>query len=82
MSRKNSTNGMSVLGRRNGVIFVRLPPELQAPIDSCICPYCKAHPDQPPMWDTLAVAQEDTPCRRNGHTWTVHMPDWRDAIVD
>lgn len=75
---RNLANGMFVLGQRDGTLFVRLPVELQTPIDGCRCPYCTAHPDQPPMWDTLAIstAKPKPTCH---HTWTVHMPDGCDA---
>lgn len=91
MHQRNLTNGMTILGMRDGTIFVRLPPELQTEIDAgpdlpesdprksgwanaCCCPYCKSNPDKRPMWDTLAI-----PTDALGHTWTVHMPDGRDA---
>jgi hypothetical protein len=82
---KNLTNGMSVLGRRDGVVFIRLPDELAVPIaadpsnpgvPACRCPYCKAHPELTPKWDTLAVQQQSG---KPDHTWTVHMPDHTDA---
>ena len=71
---RNLANGMRVMGQRGGVVFMRLPPELQTPIDGCRCPYCAAHPDRPPMWDAVAVSTV-----KLDHTWTVHMPDCRDA---
>ena len=48
-------NGEKVT-KRNSTYFVALPIEVQKPVPggSCQCPYCKAHPDKPPMWDTLA----------------------------
>lgn len=73
---RNLTNGMRVLGRRGNTLFIRLPTELQTPIDLCRCPYCAAHPNEPPMWDTLAVAQGEVD---RDFTWTVHMPDCSDA---
>ena len=78
---QNLTNGMVVLGRREGVMFIRLPDALQVPIDRCGCPFCKAHPDKTPMWDTLAVHVDADPrsTRSQDYTWTVHMPDPTDA---
>jgi hypothetical protein len=73
MHQRNLTNGMMVLGTIGDTIFVRLPPELQTPSlpgTPCRCPYCAAHPDETPMWDTLAV-----PTAGDRHTATVHMPD-------
>ena len=64
-------NGQRIIANFGGVVFVRLPPELQRTIDSCRCPYCEAHPDQCPRWDTLAISYDG----RAGYTWTVHMPD-------
>lgn len=63
-------NGGPIIARFGGVIFVRIPLELQRPIDSCHCDYCK-RTGEPPTWDTLAVPVE--PDQR--HAWTVHMPD-------
>lgn len=76
----NLLNGMKVLGRRNNTLYVRIPVWLQQPIDGCSCTYCKTHPKEPPMWDTLAIATGTENVRRNDHTWTVHMPDANDAI--
>lgn len=68
-----STLSMKVLGYRPGVIYLRLPKELRRPITSgCDCKYCKAHPDIPPTWDTLAVPTGDKPDQTS---WTVHMPE-------
>ena len=58
--------------RRGNTIFVALPKAIQQPINGgCQCPYCKAHPNDYPMWDTLAICADD----KHGHTWTVHYPD-------
>jgi hypothetical protein len=67
--------------RSTGGLYFRIEPELQEPIDpngatrGCACAYCKAHPDQVPKWDTLAVHPQSR------WTWRVHMPDpsndWR-----
>jgi hypothetical protein len=56
--------------------FVSLPVPLQRPITGgCQCAFCKAHPNRPPMWDTLATDGVDS--------WTVHYPEpWhREEIV-
>lgn len=75
-----NVNGMSVLGRRGNTIFMRLPVELRRPIDGgCRCPYCEAHPECVPLWDTLAVAQNGAAKGCNDVTWTCHMPDPRNA---
>lgn len=74
----NLTNGMKVLGRNGGTLFVRLPDELQTPCNGCSCAWCKAHPDKTPMWDTLAIAISK-PSKGTDTTWTVHMPDPSDA---
>lgn len=74
-------NGAAVIGRTRDTIFVRLPDALQRPCGTCRCPYCTAHPERPPMWDTLAVSVEKS--HPVDYTWTVHMPDpssVRDAI--
>ncbi len=73
MSTQNPTNGMDVLGQYKNTIFIRLPESVSAVIEwGCECPYCKAHPDIKPRWDTLCVPTNDPLAK---HTWTVHMPD-------
>ncbi len=80
MSKTNLTNGLPVLGRRGNTVFIRLPDELQVVIEGgCKCPYCKEHPGVAAKWDTLAVGQEKPTDGRTDYTWTVHMPDPRDA---
>jgi hypothetical protein len=57
-------------GKDKRTLFVSLPVELRSPIPGgCHCNYCKAHPDQIPTWDTMAVAPDQR------HTWTVHYPE-------
>jgi hypothetical protein len=56
-----------MLETRKGTTFIRLPLSLQRPIADCQCPYCKGHPANPPMWDTLATDGETS--------WTVHYPE-------
>jgi hypothetical protein len=53
-----------------GAVYVRIPRELQQPIDICRCTYCVAHPDHRPTWDTLGVPLA------GGYTWTLHAPEW------
>lgn len=54
----------------DGTVFLPLPEKMWRPVPfGCECTYCKAHPNKPPMWDTLA-----------GHpdkewTWVVHYPE-------
>jgi hypothetical protein len=73
----SNLNCMRILGKRGGAIFIRIPVELQRPIPpGCECRWCKAHPKLEPMWDTLAVPIDPT---HDDWTYTVHMPDPRDA---
>jgi hypothetical protein len=56
-----------------GTLLVALPVALQRTIEGgCACPHCVAHPNETPMWDTLAI---DAKAQR--HTWTVHYPEMR-----
>ena len=50
-------NGLrSELARNQKTVFVALPMECWRPIQGgCGCPYCKAHPELIPHWDTLVV---------------------------
>ena len=60
---------------RKGTLFVRLPGNLQRPINGgCQCSHCKARPGSTPMWDTLAI---DTATDRpvTVRAWTVHYPE-------
>lgn len=58
-----------------GTLFVSIPAELAAPIPGgCQCDYCKAHPEETPKWDTLALPAKARN-KQGEHTWTVHMPD-------
>lgn len=51
-------------------IFIPLPPLARRPIaGGCQCAFCKAHPDQTPQWDTLAVSPGTK------YAWTVHYPE-------
>jgi hypothetical protein len=68
-------NGAVVLGRWRDTIYIRIPRELQKPVNGgCGCDYCKAHPEAMPMWDTLCVGTK-TPTRGNDYSWTVHLPN-------
>jgi hypothetical protein len=49
-------------------MFIPLPTRLRRPITGgCECPFCKAHPHQQPMWDTLATDGKES--------WTIHYPE-------
>lgn len=57
-------------------IFVALPMECWRPIQGgCGCPFCKAHPELIPHWDTLVVDAARTAKRRD-HTTTCHYPEF------
>lgn len=62
---------MDVIARTDSAVYLRIPKELQRPIDKCQCPYCKAHPEVAPTWDTLVVPVGNS----TGYASTVHMPD-------
>jgi len=56
--------------RGGGVLFLRIPRELQRPmVGACACDYCAAHPLEAPTWDTLAV-----PTTAGEYTYAVHLP--------
>jgi hypothetical protein len=56
--------------RKDGTTFMPLPSTMHKPITGgCECPFCHAHPDKTPMWDTLA----GHPDKR--YTWVVHYPE-------
>ena len=63
-------NGLTVK-RRGNTIFIPLPKSEQMPCDGCSCLYCKAHPGQVPMWDTVAVSV----LSQSRYTWVVHAPE-------
>jgi hypothetical protein len=69
-----SAQGWPVIQQLVDAVYVRLPKELQRPTGGCSCAYCKAHPKEVPMWDTLAIPLGPV---RNRTTWTVHAPEWR-----
>lgn len=56
-------------------IFLRLPEELQRPIDRCECETCKAGAQ--PFWDALAIRATQPPKDQNDFSYTVHMPPGR-----
>ena len=71
----NIGNGWSVIDVRTEgdtrVVYVRIPRDVATAIDGgCCCEYCKAHPEEIPQWDCLAVCDE-----YGDHSWTVHYPD-------
>jgi hypothetical protein len=59
-------------------VYVRLPRALQQPTNGCSCPYCREHPDDPPMWDTLAIPLYPKQ-HPDAYAFTVHAPDWTPA---
>ncbi len=63
--------------RSGNTIFVALPAEARLPMMPalCSCAYCKSHPDQKPMWDTLAIGA-DAPEGRTDTAFTVHFPEF------
>lgn len=64
-------NGADVIAHdtKSGAIYVRLPTQLQRPIDGgCSCAYCKENLTLIPAWDTWAIPPKGT-------AWCVHMPD-------
>src|SRR5258708_5311515 len=69
---KNVLNGMSVIARAKDAVYLRIPKELQVPCNGCDCPYCKAHLNEVPSWDTLGVP---TANKRLNTAWTLHMPN-------
>jgi hypothetical protein len=75
-------NGASVIARARDTIFVRIPEQLQAPIDGgCCCDYCTKAKERnqfyTPRWDTLAIGASRIPdgVHKNDFVSTVHMPD-------
>lgn len=79
--RRNSCNGMSILGQLNNTVFIRLPLNISVEIlGGCQCPYCEAHPDIPPRWDMLCVPFDTGESLGGDHTWTIHMPEVMPSI--
>jgi hypothetical protein len=78
---RETLNGQPIYVSDNGsTLFIPIPVELAAPIgNTCGCPYCKAHPDEEPMWDALAIAAKPNTKGGGEHTWTVHFPGLRDG---
>lgn len=80
----NGLNGANVIAHEDGsgTTYVRLPVQLQRPIEAtgnvrCSCQFCQAHPNLMPSWDTLAIP-------KSGTAWVVHMPDpksFRDTLA-
>ena len=60
------------LSKDKKTIFVALPRALwRTALDGrCGCSWCKAHPDQPAMWDTMVI---DATGKRD--TSTCHYPE-------
>lgn len=74
-----STLSMAVLATTADAVYLRLPRELQRPIeDGCQCAHCQKDYHATPAWDTLVVPT--APFNRSmsygeWHSYTVHMPD-------
>jgi len=67
--------GWPVLRVWAGAVYVRIPRESAELIeDGCSCTYCKAHPNEPPRWDTLGIPIAGSRWR---FTWTLHAPEWK-----
>ena len=66
---------MPAIARAGGAVYLRLPRELRRPAGECSCDYCKAHPEEMPMWDTLVVGEKAPTRLVHDATWTVHLPD-------
>jgi hypothetical protein len=69
--------GAAIIARTKLAVYVRIPRELQqqALDGKCDCLYCKSHPGETAMWDTLVVSTEAPPSRGRDYAWTVHLPD-------
>ena len=67
-------NGQQIfVSNDGGTLFVPIPKELAQDIPGgCDCPYCKAHPNETPKWDCLALPAK--PEAKTSHVWTVHYP--------
>lgn len=67
--------GWPVLRIWAGAIYLRIPSELQRPIDGgCHCTHCLAHPKEAPAWDTFGV-----PLEQGKASWVLHAPEWRSS---
>ena len=73
-----NVQGWRVIRQDADAVYLRLPVELQRPIDGgCKCKHCRDFPDRVPSWDTLGV-----PLKNVGQipwaqtTWTLHAPEW------
>ncbi len=54
-------------------IFIALPKEAWRPINGgCACPFCKAHPELAPQWDTMTVDASG----KSKYTWICHYPEF------
>ena len=68
-------NGTTIIARTKDAAYIRIPRELQQPINGgCECYYCKANPDITPKWDTLLVPTT-RPRKGNDYVSHVHMPE-------
>ena len=74
-----ATLDMRVLATTADAVYLRLPCELQRPIEGgCQCEHCKKDFHATPAWDTLVVPSREAKAGASyfaWHTFTVHMPD-------
>lgn len=65
-------NGAKVM-RRGETIFTPLASQAKRLIPGgCQCDWCKSHPNETPMWDTLAIDATS----EHSNAWTVHYPEF------
>lgn len=74
-----STLSMAVLATTKDAVYLRLPRELQRPIEGgCQCEHCAKDYHATPAWDTLVVPTVE-PLRNSRysdwHSTVVHMPE-------
>lgn len=58
----------------DNTVWLRIPRPQPIP-GGCQCPYCKAHPEDVPLWDTLSIPTNyDNRTEANAHT--IHAPEF------
>ncbi len=66
-----ATMHMRVIAHTGDAVYLRIPEELQRPIEGgCNCEQCRVKPELA-QWDTLVVGTHP----KVGFSHTVHMPD-------
>jgi hypothetical protein len=63
-------NGLDVIHRNEGAVYLRIPKELQKSVGICNCPDCNG---KEAFWDTLGVPLKPTKGKPDT-AWTLHMP--------